>query len=316
MPIYDKLMDETIVDILFQKSENITECTMGFNQLLKKLNEKYKEIKGSHYKKISRDKYNFHIKRLVEEGILERKETGKKDRSVNYCLTSKAKKEKILKLLEFKSKREQQNYLIYNDKINRTRLFFSIFYFLAEKKIIDLYNDEELRLFLLDNNLTLGDLKITKIINSWSQNDRVTYYEKIGEIRIYKHEKIIKDGKKFRFEFTHYNSPLPGFTLDELFDIAQTRNFNYTKDEMKEAFNTLKNKNYIDESCIYKKETRYGFKDSQLLDLILELSLIENPIRKKMGKIWIFKRSITKDERKWWIFFNGITQYEKDMKNL
>ena len=36
MPIYDKLMDETIVDILFQKSENITECTMGFNQLLKK----------------------------------------------------------------------------------------------------------------------------------------------------------------------------------------------------------------------------------------------------------------------------------------
>ena len=78
MPIYDKLMDETIVEILFQRSENITECLMGFNQLFKKLNEKYKEMKGSQYKKISRDKYNFHIKKLVEEGILERSETKKK----------------------------------------------------------------------------------------------------------------------------------------------------------------------------------------------------------------------------------------------
>ena len=235
---------------------------------------------------------------------------------MNYCLTSKAKKEKILKLIEFKSSKEKQNYLIYNDEIRRTRLFFLLFFVLTEKKIIDLYNDEELRLFLLDNGLTVENLNVKKIFNSWSQNDRVTYYENIGEIRIYKHEKIIKDGKKFRFEFTHYNSPLPGFTLDELFNIAQTRNFGYTKDEIKEAFDTLRSKNYIDESCIDRKETRYGIKDSQLLHLIIELSLIENPIRKKMGRIWIFKRSITKDERKWWIFFNGITDYEKHMKDL
>lgn len=132
MPIYDKLMDETIVDILFQKSENLTEC-LGFNQLFKKLNEKYKEIKEPQYKKISRDKYNFHIKRLVEEGILERRKTENKQ-AVNYCLTSKAKKEKILKLLEFKSKREKQNYLNDNDEIKRTRLFLLLFFFLTEKK--------------------------------------------------------------------------------------------------------------------------------------------------------------------------------------
>jgi hypothetical protein len=38
MPIYDKLMDDTIVDILFQKFENIAEYTMGYNELFRKLN--------------------------------------------------------------------------------------------------------------------------------------------------------------------------------------------------------------------------------------------------------------------------------------
>jgi hypothetical protein len=316
MPIYDKLMDKTIVDILFEKSEIITDCALGYNQLLKKLNEKYKEIKGSQYKKISRDKYNFHIKKLVEEETLERSETKKKDRSVNYCLTSKAKKEKILKLLEFKSPKEKQNYLIYNDEIKRTRLFFLLFFVFTEKKIIDLYNDEELRLFLLDNGLAIENLKVIKIFNFWSQNDRVTSYENIGEIRIYKHEKIIKDGKKFRFEFTHYNSPLPGFTLDELSNISQSRNFRYTKDEIKEAFDTLRNNRYIYKICVYRKDTRYGIKDPRLFRLNIDLSLMENRIMDKMGLIWIYKRSITKDERKWLVFFKGINEYEKDMNNL
>lgn len=62
MATLDKLMDNTIVDILFQKSDNITECTMGYNQLYKKLNERYKEIKGDQYKEIRRDKYNFILK--------------------------------------------------------------------------------------------------------------------------------------------------------------------------------------------------------------------------------------------------------------
>jgi hypothetical protein len=308
-------MDKIIVDILFEKSENISDCGMGFNQLLKKLNERYKEIKGSQYKNISRDKYNFHIKKLVEEGTLERRKTENKQ-AVYYCLTSKAKKEKLLKLLEFKSKREKQNYLNDNDEIKRTRLFFLLFFVLTEKKIIYFYNDEELNLFLLDNGLTVENLKIKKIFPSRSENDRVTYYENIGEIRIYKHEKIIKDGKKIKFEFTHYNSPIPGFTLDELFNIAQSRNFGYTKDEIKEAFDTLRNKKYIEEICIYRKETRYGIKDPRLFHLIIDLSLMENSIMKKMWITWIYKRSITKDERKWLVFFQGINEYEEDMKNL
>jgi hypothetical protein len=314
MPIYDKLMDETIVDILFENAENLTEC-MGYNQLFNKLNEKYKEIKGFN-KKISRDKYNFHIKRLVEEGILERKETGKKDRSVNYCLTSKTRKEKLLKLVNFKSKREQKKYLIYTDEIKRTRLFFLLFFVLTEKKIITLHNDEELRLFLFDNELTMENLKVKKIYHSWAENDKVTYYENIGEFRLYKHEKIIKDGKKVSFEFSHYNSPIPGFTLEELFNIAQSRNFGYTRDEVKEALDTLRNNNYIDKIWTYKKETRYGIKDPQLFHLIIEISLMENSIMKKMWLIWIYKRSITKDERKWLVFFKGINKYEKDMNNL
>src|SRR5687768_14044319 len=100
----------------------------------------------------------------------------------------------------------------------------------------------------------MENLKIKQIYRSRSENDRITYYENIGEIRIYKHEKIIKDGKKNRYEFNYYNTPLPGFTLDELFNIAQSRNFVYTKDEIKKAFDTLRNNNYIDESCVYKKE--------------------------------------------------------------
>ena len=249
------------------------------------------------------------------DGILERRKTENKQ-SVNYSLTSKTKKEKILKLIEFKSKREKQNYLNDNDEIKRIRLFFLLFFVLTEKKIIYLYNDEELKVFLFDNKLTVENLKIKKIFNSWSQNDRVTYYENIGEIRIYKHEKIIKDAKKFRFEFIYYNSPLPGFTLDELVNIAQSRNFGYTKEEIKEAFDTLKNKKYIYESCIYRKETRYGIKDSRLRLLIIQLTLVTNSIMEKMDLIWIYKRSITKDERKWLVFFEGIDYYEKEMNEL
>jgi hypothetical protein len=315
MPIYDKLMDKTIVDILFEKSENITDSTIGYNLLLRKLNEKYKEIKGSQYKKISRDKYNFHIKKLVEEGTVDRKENENKQ-SVNYSLTSKAKKERILQLLEFKSPKEKQNYLIYNDEIKKTRLFFLLFFVLTEKKIVDFYNDEELRLFLLDNGLIMENLKVKQIYHLRSENDKITYYENIGEIRIYKHEKIIKDGKKNRPKFTHYNTPLPGFTLGELFDIAQSRNFGYTKDEIKEVFDTLRNNNYINESCIYKKEPRFGIKDPRLFRLILELTSMENIIMEKMWTIWINKRSITKDERKWLVFFMGINRYEVDMKDL
>ena len=173
-----------------------------------------------------------------------------------------------------------------------------------------------MRLFLLDNGLTIENLKVKKIYHSWSENEKVTYYENIGEIRIYKHEKIIKDGKKIRFEFTHYNSPIPGFILDELFNIAQSRNFGYTKDEINEAFDTLRNNKYIEEICIYKKETRYGIKDPRLFDLIIELSLMENSIMDKMRLIWIYKRSITKDERKWLVFFKGINDYGEEMNNL
>lgn len=179
-----------------------------------------------------------------------------------------------------------------------------------------MYNDEELRLFLLDNGLTIENLKVKKIYNSWSQNDRVTYYENIGELRIYKHEKILKDGKKFRFEFTHYNTPLPGFTLDELFNIAQSRNFVYTKEEIKEVFDTLRNNKYIEGICIYNQETRHGIKDPRLFRLIMELSLMENSIMDKMRLIWMYKRSITKDERKWLVFFKGINEYEEKINNL
>jgi hypothetical protein len=164
--------------------------------------------------------------------------------------------------------------------------------------------------------LTTQNLKVKEINNFWSQNDRITYYEKIGEIRIYKHEKIIKDGNKNRFEFTHYNTPLPGFTLDELFEIAQSRNFNYTKDEIKEAFDTLRNKKYFEEICIYRKETRYEIKDPRFFHLIIELSLLENSIMEKMWITWIYKRSITKNERKWLVFCKGINRYEEDMKDL
>ena len=285
MGIYDKLMDNIIVDILFQKSENITDCTMGYNQLYKKLNEKYKEINGYEYKEIRRDKYNSHIKKLVEEGILERRETGKSDRSVNYCLTTKARNDKLLQLLEFKSKKEQKHYLIDSNESKRARLFLLLFFSFLDKKGNDLHSDEELTLFLSDNNLSIENLKVEKTIKFWSLKEKVTYYENIGGFRIHKHEKITKNKKKSIFEFSHYRTLIPGFTLEELLNSEQLRNFGYTNDEIKKAFDTLRNKKYIEKIWTYKNEPRYGTNDQYFHELIVNLYLIQNAIISKMMKI-------------------------------
>ena len=316
MGIYDKLMDNIIVDILFQKSENITDCTMGYNQLYKKLNEKYKEIKGYEYKEIRRDKYNSHIKKLVEEGILERRETGKSDRSVNYCLTTKAKNDKLLQLLEFKSKKEQKHYLIDSSEIKRARLFLLLFFSFFDKKGNDLHSDEELTLFLSDNNLSIENLKVEKTIKFWSLKDKVTYYENIGGFRIHKHEKITKNENKSIFEFSHYSTLIPGFTLEELLNSEQLRNFGYTNDEIKEAFDTLRNKKYIEKIWTYKNEPRYGTNDQYFHELIVNLYLIQNAIISKMMKIWVCKRQIQNDEKKWILFFNGIKEFKEIMTKI
>ena len=312
----DKLMDNTIVDILFQKSDNITECTIRYNQLYKKLNERYKEIKGDQYKEIRRDKYNFHVKRLVEEEILERKETGKKDRSVNYCLTTKARNEKLLQLLEFKSKKEQKQYRIDSNEIKRTRLFLLLFFSLLHKKGKDIYSDEELRLFLSDNNLTMEDLKVKNIAKSVTPDERIIRYKNIGELRIYKYENIIKYGKKLSFKLNYYSTLLPGFTLIELLNSEELRNFGYTSDEIKEAFYTLKQSKYVEEVWEYKNEPRYGTNNDYFHQLIINLSLMQNLITDKMMRIWIYKRRITNEEKKWMTFFKGIKEFERVMKEI
>ena len=316
MPQFDKSMDDNVVNILFQRSKNITECTMGYNQLYKKLNEKYKEIKGSDFKEIRRDKYNFHIKRLVEEGILERRETGKKDRSVNYCLTTKTRNEKLLQLLEFKSKKEQKQYLIDTNETKRARLFLLLFFSFLDKKQMKLYSEEELKLFLSDNNLSIENLKVEKTTNFWSLNDKVTYYENIGGFRIYKHEKIIKYRKKYIFKFSYYSSLIPGFTLEELKNSEQLRNFGYTNDEIQEAFNTLISNKHIEKIWTYKNEPRYGTNNQYLFDLIVDLCLMQNAIFSKMMKIWVCKRRIQNEEKKWILFFKGKEEFNEIMAKI
>jgi DNA-binding HxlR family transcriptional regulator len=99
---YDKLLDQKIVEILYEKSFNNNDSTLGYNEL-------YREI-CKIYRKISKGVYDFHIKKLVNEGIIEKKRSNKKNNAVYCYLTTKAKDEKKMQLLVFKSKKEKENY--------------------------------------------------------------------------------------------------------------------------------------------------------------------------------------------------------------
>jgi hypothetical protein len=150
----------------------------------------------------------------------------------------------------------------------------------------------------------------------WSLKDKITYYENIGGFRIYKHEKITKNENKSIFEFSHYSTLIPGFTIEELLNSEQLRNFGYTNDEIKEAFDTLRNKKYIEKIWTYKNEPRYGTNDQYFHELIVNLYLIQNAIISKMMKIWVFKRQIQNDEKKWILFFNGIEEFKEIMTKI
>lgn len=305
---YDVVLDEKLVDILYEKSFNDIDSTIGYNQL-------YRELCKT-YRKISKGVYDFHVKKLVDEEILEKKSSGKKNNSVYCYLTTKAKDEKKMQLLVFKSKKEKERYQNITNEDKRARIFLLLFYLLSGSKSYLFKNDNDLEDFLMKNNLTMDNLIINKTTIRRSSKIRITSYDTINHIRVTKIEKILKEGKRISYNFDHYNVSVQGFVIPDFFNSERLWSKGYTLQEINDACNILLKFKYIEIIGTFDNEIRYAITDDFLRDLIVNLFLMINLIRDKMMRIWIYRRKITPAEKKWLLFFGGLEGLEQDLAQI
>src|SRR6266487_17730 len=100
---YNTILDNLITTIVGKNK------TISFNELHRMTNQIYK--------KIPRSVFTFHIKKLIDEGLLGKDDDGKRGKPVYYFLTEKAKQEVRLKIRGEISKIEN------NDDDKRRKLY-------------------------------------------------------------------------------------------------------------------------------------------------------------------------------------------------
>ena len=202
--LYDKEVDKTIIKILHDTNRQ------SYNNLHKNT--------CNTYRKITRASFDFHVSKLKEEKIIEKKEVyeGKIKKSY-YYLTADAKQKYRLQILSCKTEKEKTNFITMIENEKRLIYYLLLLYEYRFART----NPEQFRLNLPEKELDIhlskcntsrNDLFIDKSFAKngfkYSKRQHVTAFKTEKDIHVYKFEKFNKTGE---LTSTFYNLNLPGF---------------------------------------------------------------------------------------------------------
>ena len=299
--LYDKKVDKAIAKELYNN------YTLGYNEL-------YKNICIS-YRKIARDSYNFHIKKLQDENIIKKREgsDGKIKKSY-YYLTAEGKQKYRLQILELKTEKEKDEYILANENDRRLISYLFLIYdyrlYLSTPNFFLGLTEEELDIHLRKCKVSRLDFFINKTFAKGgikdSKRECITAFKTQTNIQVYKIKKFTKNGTP---KSTLYNLNLPGFSLDEFKEKLNLRGIEhtgFTNEEIEYGLTNLLKEKIFEIVIEYDNQPRYIIVDENLDLFIKNLLFLTEDIKNKMYLVWIFIRRPTKEDVKWLELFIGI----------
>lgn len=246
---YDTRIDNTVIDEL-SKNESIS-----FLKLKRK-------VERALNRRLSFQTYNDHLKKMILDKIVFKKDSYVRGKPVFYSLTEDANKRRQLNLLG-----------VSPQQILYRKIYERIFFYEAYHSPLNIIrSDDELNTFLAELKLTTADLEEVSS-NIWDLRQALesekkshvttytTYWIKKYDIRITK--TVYWEGSKhFQTSYAEeYSFILPGVSIGEFLD---TGAFRKTSSEVENAFSLLI-KNGLIKPCInIHGETRYTFTDRKL----------------------------------------------------
>jgi hypothetical protein len=259
------------------------------------------------YKKISLDAFNFHIKKMINNRLIDKNDTGARGKKVYYFLTEKAKQQKRLKILASRSQEEKIQFEMESEVERRQKLYFLLLWFRQNWKPVYRISDER----DLDNLLSMvgsskKDLEIGRIRDEFEGDEHIIYitFKPISDVVILKDERFKESNKENRKIRYHY--VLPGVSVRDILEApAAFEHINFTHSEVQDTFN-LAVKEGLLRAILFDDEIRYVIADPLLDKFLGDLWHLFCAIFNKMEKTWNFIRSPTQVEIKLLELFYGI----------
>ena len=325
---YNEQIDKVIL------TELTASPTLSFNEL-------YHKICGS-YKKISRDAFNFHVKKLKDNGSINARDSGRRGTKVYYFLTESTKQDYQANLAEDQKGDESQEL----DEVNRYLVerfnkLFQLFFFIESGHSIEhkLCSEQELDDFLSKINLSKKDLMVDSVSSDGDResqntvyfNRTITTFKDISGIKIWKEDHYYRHLPKWLSRgsaaqlyeafgdhnrnqeqgkpgYVYYYT-LPGVAPSDLLDNGRHlfEHINFTDAEVRKAFILLEKWGMINSiTNNLLGEKRYSIIAEESLRILIReyWSILQN-IKWKMGTIWKYVRKPTSEERKWLEVFYG-----------
>jgi hypothetical protein len=312
--IYDKKIDKTIVKQIGRTN------TATYLELYRRVCKAYKRI--------SRAAYDFHMKKLLNEKTLDRRDSVGRGKPIIYFLTAEAKQKLRLQILEHKSKKEKSNYAIESEEEKRQILYVLLFInsnFAQVDQHISSDSEEHFEKTLSEFGLTRDDLVMNKPYLAEAEQNadydkvRITQFKNDLDIRIYKHEKPLIREKGNSFELIEYRMSLPGISLSGFADEIRKHvfeHFGFTREDLDHALQNLLKEGLLKIGVKYNNESRYVIVDKSLRDFINFSINLMNMVLEKMWYVWIYIRKHTEQERKWLQILHGVEFAEGYLKSI
>ena len=284
--------------------------------------ELYRSVIDS-YRKISIDAFNFHIKKLILNGILERGRDQGRGSIIYYSLTDKAKQQQRLKILTVKPKKERILFEKELEEERRVKLYFLLFVASVEnisRQIQKFEMDQILsNINHSENDLVIKDISKSKFINEDEEAVReagfkwsdiiFTTYKPINGFEFKMIEHFFHGGnEKMRKNLIQFTCTFPGTSITDMLTGPNRPIFehiDFSHNEIVESFEILTREKMLIHFTKYDGEWRYKINDN-LEPLIRDLHHIKSLIHVIILITCTLIRRPTKKEIRWLELMYGL----------
>lgn len=305
---YNEDIFDATVSALLELESQVGKRELNFNKLYSNSFKlmRYMHKYGDNYKS-SPNYFNVHIKKMVRDGEIARREelnSRLKIKPIYFSLTEKGRKRQLLKIRHEAICQREKAYLLL--------LLYCTFGDIPSLPVDYgrnvLENEEQLERFLSEVNLSIRDFKVERVDSNADQYKVIKMVEHT-QIRIHRIEYL--QGARGLEGRVEYRYMLPGISIRQfLWGIKQGLALEYIPEsmslsEVEECFELLLKEGLIRIVMRYRSESRYDIVNEDLREAMKCCWLLCGTAEMAMRFIWENARSPTTDEREWLELIRG-----------
>jgi DNA-binding HxlR family transcriptional regulator len=288
-------------------TEALKKNRLGRNEIYHEVNKRYKKARHKTIS-LSKDVIDGHLKFLIQNGIVDKNDVGRRGTRIEHFLTPEAIRQLQTKALDLKALKNHNKKQVEITRKTKFKALYILILMFNHTTSFKFRNEDELISFLAPFHLKLNKTSIARLANEHESDEikeeRIEFQDKGVIVSMHDYVNRYHGGVT-----SVYNCQIRGMTKNSVISNRIDKPFQYlsfSSNQLDEAFDLLCRDQILQPVPHSGGDYIYRIADNNLYFLLFFLEdLFSEYVMPVMRKLWKYHRYPTPEERQWLTMLEG-----------